>query len=378
MGKRKRTDHWQVFIDETGDFAARERDRAIVGLVVRTGAAPGASPSLRAAVASAAGGVPYPHHASEHAQPAGRLLAMLRPEATSLLVEGSRLSRLRSDGELALERCPLAAASRLMKAVRSSRRSSWDDRRAFDRWLRDNERGLWEALNEAARQDRSGLSNLLARLGEEQSVFLVAAVAGPGSDSGGEDGDAYLELLPALFERLGALLWKRVGKDLRQVWITLAQRHTSDSSTRRGRRPLILGEVHRAISAGIGHPPMRQSGVGGRRFRMTVAGLEAYDPDVSPGVVLADFAANRMRQALRSSARHAWTQLASRIADETSAPVAFEVEWREDGLKLPTMASDGLAAEAIRSAFAEQPGPTEGVAPGWALDQARAWIEAAS
>jgi hypothetical protein len=143
--------------------------------------------------------------------------------------------------------------------------------------------------------------------------------------------------------------------------VALRMDHLSDQVRRAERLPLLA-------------PP---EGSPDDRVRILQYRIQPYDQLVHPGIVLADFAANRLRASLGQAAR--WAELrrtaAGRVALSIEAPaLAFP-----HAGPLPACALHGEARTKIAQAFETRTNVDLGrILPGWGHDQAAAWIQAAA
>ncbi len=254
---------------------------------------------------------------------------------------------------------------------------------AADAYLRERLPATHRRLRALIADDARALRALLrtARVPfEGDSAFVVAAAATPwqgGSYEGDEPSpaDSYLALLPALFERLFGLL-RSEALEQHHVSVTTATRWATQPDLRRV--PLRRADVRAAIERAATFPLLPPKGLGAGPVRIAPTAVQRYDEHVHPGVVLADFTANRLRHAvLASGLDGAWRSLEQRAAATIALPVEVAARALADGPSLPTVAADGGARDAVRSSFEGERPDISRLSPRWAREQATSWVSAA-
>ncbi len=365
MARAAPVEHWQVFLDESGSFDAMDL-RVVAGLAVCAPARPAQVRALREELAARVPGVPYPPHAAWHNVAAGRLAGYVlqRARAGEAAVDGVR-GRCEPAWQ-ALVQADVQPGYR--RALERDRLPSWRDVRACDAWLRRRAPDAHHAIRALCRRDGREVAELLrASAGPfgAPEAFLVAAAHPPGRESAAPD--RYLELLGVLAERLGDLL-AGPRPPARRAWLTVAFRKVEVPGATAPvplRPALVRGVLDRVIGPGVDNP------------RFTVEGTPGFDHRVHPGVVLADWIANRTRHSLRETGPMSpWTSLAGSLARSVGLPASAPVPALPEAEPLPTLAADGPAREAIAAARRGRSYDLEGIPTRWARDQAGLWTAA--
>jgi hypothetical protein len=253
---------------------------------------------------------------------------------------------------------------------------------AWDGLLRAHAPSLADELELLVEQDAHRMRQVLAGtatlFGAEApgDAFIVAA-----TDTGHVDGyavedpvvarDRYLALLGVLFERTLALLCERVEADAR-VWTTAARRTVERRDV--GRFPLMPRNIGAAAAVAASFPLFDAGRT--RCPKLVPADVRAYDAAVTPGLVLADFVANRLRGALRRIGHLSWERLERISGAQLELPVAAKPRFLEYASPIPAIAATGAPNAAIWSAFRGTAVETslDGVRP-WARGQAAIWCD---
>jgi hypothetical protein len=183
--------------------------------------------------------------------------------------------------------------------------------------------------------------------------------------------DGYLVVLATLFERVRALLSLRRDDARHLVLAHVARR--SIAVTPGELLPMTTEHLRRALEHA--HPPPST----GAPVTFALHPPWRYDTQVHPGLVLADFVANRLHRRLRyfGLATDPWSDLA-RYA-EVSTGLALEVGTHA-GL-LPSGAAAGDFRTAVLMAWQNRCprgallGALAGERPRWAAEQAAVWID---
>ncbi len=139
-----------------------------------------------------------------------------------------------------------------------------------------------------------------------------------------------------------------------------------------------LGEVFgpgESWLVGAGMPPVADDDTSDTRVRIVPHSVSRYDSNVRPGIVIADFAANRLRWPM-STAR-SWHELQARADSQVALPVTAPARRDVGASPLPALAAHGLPEQAIRGAAEKvQVLEVPWTPPGWTTDQARQWVAA--
>jgi len=367
---------WQLFVDESGDFGAAESDLAIVGVLLEGYASPQLAIALRRALNRIFVGAPYPPHAAHHNCPTTLLWASLldvpgipTSERFVRRTEGAlRIARGSSAQAAAFrEVCEAADAARRLgeaDAPVSMRTLNLRAARSFYRWLERIAPAEHAALTSESEQQRADFVDFLATTlaGETatKSTALVVAWRGGQMDKKGErtDGSAeYAELYGALIERALAFVVAKESES--QLWVHVAERGESQQRLQALQRTAVA------------HPLVRRAR---HAPTVTIAKVQRYDGRVHPGIVIADFAANRMLGRVLGVAKR-WDDVAAESRAVIGvAPAARCAIVSASGV-LPAATSSGSARDAVRCA-AEGSAPPTVTGPVWAREQAKAWVDA--
>ncbi len=369
MSKLSPAQRWQLYIDESGDFGSSDWPQLIAGIAL---AGPDGSlrqSALRAAIERCVPDVQWPPHFSRINRPADRLATMLARHLhgdAPLTADGASICV--SAFELMAELPDNCFPWR--QAVEGNTKVDYAQVTAMDAWLEANQPGLYGALVQRRSEDDRKIRALLAEIDQTVPVLVVVATY----DERPAGADAYLDLLPVLYERLFCLL--RGGERRHEVW---AHHDRRDVQPPDGPgRPIRLRnrDVGRTIQEAASFPFHKADGFGDERVRIRPAGVHRYGPAAPPGLVLADFVANRLRRAMLDTNRN---RPYRRLADAAEQRLRLEVERKPEGLnadRLPTVAVAGRCRDAVRNAFAGHVPVPFVTQYGWMGDQARAWVEA--
>jgi hypothetical protein len=364
---------WLLFIDESGDFDDPDSRPCTAGLLLQDEDASVRSGPLRRLIEQVAPLVPYPLHAA-HLNRVGFHLACRMRASGERQGEAGRDDWLDEAVRLVRESShPVAGA--FLKALG---RPGWLDctlLRRFDAWLKSEAPPLFAVL--AAERDAVNramwklLDELHTAYGPDRCL-LIAAAEGTGSLTPvGED--RYLRLLTALFERVFALLRSRPAAQHR-VWVRVAGRNVREAPFESV--PQHSRHVADCIRAAERFPLWPPAGATDPDVRLVPFQPARYDESVHPGLVLADFIANRLWMPLQ------WARdlrsLEAQAQDRTALSIYATPRALPASARLPLPAAEGLARQIVNAAFSgrQVPAPAA-VAPGWAREQALAWARAA-
>ena len=378
--------HWQLFIDESGDFSRKDDTHVVAGVLIRAPYHQDQGAALREAIARAMPGVAYPPHSwlISRLWPAGRLVGYLKCKTErerSPVVDACEpaIEILRVSG--------LGAATRFLESSESRREPAPTDVRKVDDWLRFNAPTEHAALRALVARDLQNLRGVLAHL--EKTVgagraFVVGAVRTPIAasadfDAEVESEDPYILLLKELYERLFLLLRSSSG-ERQQVWVVAATRWVE----RPGLPvplPLHNRDLADAAQRASAIPFDRPDEWVDDSLRLRPYCVPPrYSTTVHPGVVLADFVANRLRQRVKDVAwAGGWRALAVNSAVSFSLPVEAAARGLSSSAPLPTISASGPARAAILDSLRDGPGNAgglHGTVRRWEAEQSRLWIDA--
>lgn len=365
--------HWTLYVDESGNFADVEDDVAVSGLLIRDDV-PGLSVNeVKRALESVVPGFPWPWHASlinnaswvalvladrklqaDHPNPDIRWLADAVHHVNGRFAErfGSRYAAIRarlSSGESG--DIGLGDLSDFEQVLRNEYPSELDALRAHTRRARA-----------AVKQFAAGLATRVGSPADSAAAVLLFSSETLRGDARiepeSELGDRrYFRLLEVLVDRTAALLARRGG--MHELSLDISQRRLIDPQLRRPTKQLplhVLRELSRLIAR---WKPI---------VRIVPSAVTPFDRDVGVRFVVADFAANRGRRALRQGT----TPL-------TNVESAVEVDM---GLRVRsgTPGRSHLAASGEAFDLCESPRPDpEAALPSvwprrrWACEQAWEW-----
>jgi hypothetical protein len=360
---------WQLFIDESGDFDDPTDVHVVAGLLVPAAAHPSQAAALRELLRRGLPGIPYPPHASHLNLAVGRMAATLL--ATGVDEAPRDIAECCHAAKEALLAAPRGVAGVVREALATRRMPTFGALRSCEQWLAINRSDLHDDLRVLQARDREAMRDILARTRDAfkaPSAMVVAAVGH------GADGAGYLALLEVLFERTLMLLRARDAQV--EVRATVATRHVPMPEVARKRTPLMPAAIGQAIHAAMSFPFLPATGLGDPRVARIVAeSPPRYEALVHPGVVLADFIANRARSAFRALDRP-WVERSAHAASLLALPVDVIAQGFKAAGPLPTVAADGIARARVRAQFEGAPVP-DGRSRGWRDEQAERWIAAA-
>lgn len=356
---------WQLFVDESGDFESATCDLAVVGFLLQGYASPQLSALLRQSVERIFPGIPYPPHAAHHNCASSLLWAPVRgatPPGTSERFHQRTAAAVR----LALEATSPAAADFRDAVARSDapRRLDLGRARDFDRWLAGSAPAAHQSVVAEADQQRADFVDFLdAQLGRTTAARSAAVVAAwRGAAAGHASANAtYHELYETLIERALAFVATRDSES--QLWVHVAKREGGDDASRRG--------LESAQKAAASHPMLDRAR---SRPAIQVASLQRYDHGVHAGVVVADFAANRLRGRVLGHAR-GWDEVARSCRATIGLAPGARCELLSAADNLPAITPAGDARAAIRDAAAGA-AATIPAGPRWAREQVQSWLAA--
>jgi hypothetical protein len=275
--------------------------------------------------------------------------------------------------------CERAAAdpalAGMWAALREGRRPAYDTLATASGWMRrraaEVAADLLGLANDVERRYRLASTALAERFGPAGCLLVAASDRGDATRAPTAP-DRYLALLDVLFERVFALLRAR-PPERHVVWIVAATRRVRDAAL--GDRPLRAQDIGDCVRRAERFPLDAPTGPTDPWVRLLPAMPEAYDERVRPGVVLADFVANRCRGPLASAPW--WYALQAQLTDATGLPVEAVPRCTAGAGPMPTVAASGEGrtrlAETLAGAPTEPWIEREG---GWDLEQAQRWARA--
>ncbi len=381
---KRRSEEWQLFVDESGDMTPSDRRSVVVGLAWREEDTREGRRILHDYVRKMLPMVPYPPHATLLHQPASwpawrrcgadpRGRGVLWAERSDRALE--ILDADDSSADVAAYRDALAAGSF----------PDYDLLRRVSHWLRGRDRRICDGLSLCGAEAQvayRGLCRTLAEFKAPDGCFVVTAAPSrrANEDSADEDpadGDRYTSLLGAVLERTASLLSGHEGPT-RLVRLHVARRWHRDIDLETLQQLSIpsLGRIATAShkrSVGAYVPPALDA-----PFRFVVGNVwdANSDPSTHPGVALADWLANRLGDAFKALPPLSGLERATRRV--AALPLTTAMRTLPDIGPMPAAAADGPAREAVLSAY-ERGLHTEisYVEPPWAREQAERWIPAA-
>ena len=365
---------WQLFVDESGAFEKQpNRPSVVAGLLLQHENHPDLEAALRKKLSDAYPMIPYPPHATDLNMPASRVAACLVWEAQS---PGKRP---------ASDKATFSACAEAIKSVRSIRHDYKD-------FLAVVERGgwpTWELLYATTSQMKAETLPPIRKLMQAQDLHmgkvldtilkncpcctLLASRSGlPHEQPTGID---YMSQLRALFERVLMLLASQdpVPTDL---LLHIAERRVPND--RAGvELPIVSRDVQEAWQ-------QAEEALFGQSRNVRLTGVHAvaqlppaYDGNVHPGVVIADFVSNRLCGPAGDGGT-SLNSLRSYVRKRTGLPMAMNRRGVTSDDPLPTVTACGRPTEAVRDAYRNLPkgASVKAVQPRWAREQAVEWIAA--
>jgi hypothetical protein len=389
------TESWNLYVDESGPTADRGGLHVVAGLLVRGQETDAGRLRLREALQDCYPLWPWPLHAADLAIPTSRVAAALRAPPTRDESKAAGWVREAAEPLVSFVRgSSKPAAKTLLEAVEAWRGGAALDHdaiRAADAFLKGARRTQHAALARFCRGEdarfEAVLGDIAARfdqVGVVLGVSLKGAASAPvfGPDHAGAQRivrDRYVRCLELVVERSGLLL--RNGAR-RTITPRVADRYvTRLAGPGRGQPktgPLFHGRVRSIVEQALVHPDPGFAGASGLLRVDPIPGQHLYNADAHPGLVLADWIANRARRALSRLGRGgdalAQLRVHSALGDpKNPLPVLFAP--LRGGDALPTVAGDGAAREAVRSALAGE--ETVELPDDWTGDLAAPWVERA-
>jgi hypothetical protein len=390
--------NWQLYIDESGDFDDPDDVVCVAGLFVPLPADDDLELYLRTRLAEAFPLTRYPQHAAELDIPVSRALFALREPPTPAEPEGVAAVRARVAPALdALVGADDPEVLALVAGWRVGARVPLERVRWLDLWLRGAApdahrelRAVCEHQEEALRTHVLGdLADLIRRYttevlpptsGNPLPARPVALVAAESSHDGPQTPAArYLALVELLLERVYAHL--REPRDARHhILVRTCARELRFGDTTVDHR-LDAADVVRASRRAAGFPFLPAEHLPDPRVWVSALSTEAFDPAAHPGLVLADYVANRARRALKSSPARALPLAAVQESIERRlghVDTRLPLRARPELGPLPTVAGGGPARRHVRTCFVGRSSSDRPhIHARWASESAQAWEIAA-
>jgi hypothetical protein len=390
--------NWQLFIDESGDFDDPDDVVCVAGLFVPLPADDDLEPYLRTRLDEAFPLTTYPQHAAELDVPISRALLALR--SPRLEGEPAAVADVRARIAPAIGALLGADDPEVLTTVGAHRVGvplTHDRVRWLDIWLRGAApeahrelRAVCDEQEEALRAHVLGdLADLVRRYTTEvlppsdgnplpaRPVALVAAEASP--EGAGPPAARYLALFELLLERVYAHL-REPGGARHHVLVRTSARDLRFGDATNDHR-LDAPDVVRASRRAAGFPFLPAEHLPDRRVWLSALATESFGPAMHPGLVLADYVANRARRALKSTPIRSMPLAALQQSIERRlghVDTRLPLRARPTLGPLPTVAAGGLARRHVRTCFVGRvaPEPLHHV-PRWASESAQAWEIAA-
>ena len=370
-----RVREWQLFIDETGNFEDPDASVAVVGWLVQHREHPRFDADLRRSLAKVVPDAAWPPHAAH----------LNLPIVQPILTQG--FGAVASDGDAWVHSVPDAwarlraleheAVRKVVALAEQRKMAPYDDLTEANDVVKRLEPNLFRSFIAQREQRMAWVRDLLSCLGEvfgPGESWLVGAGMPPVGDDDAPKSDRYLALLETLFCRVFALLRADDG-NTHEVRVHVARRWVKPDGV-----PLTLTlrvqDVGDCVRRAERFPVLApEPGKPDTRVRIVPHSVSRYDSNVRPGIVIADFAANRLRWPM-STAR-SWHELQARADSQVALPVTAPARRDVGASPLPALAAHGLPEQAIRGAAKKaQVLEVPWTPPGWTTDQARQWVAA--
>lgn len=356
---------WTLFIDETGNFRDAGRLSAVVGWLMPGSPSDRGQLALQRRLRSLFEACSWPPHATELRLPVAHAIQALQ-------ASGPVSPELRALAEAA--RGPLRALS---DGSKLTTRDNPKGLRKLDARLLARHPALHARLQGLQDQRESGMAELLAELADQGAWVVIAAthtdpradVVGPGRVVR----DAYVRCLRRLFERLHTLLW-HTDKGQQRVHAVVATRNV-DITGFPVPAPLGRATIDDVIREASQHPVLARTDA--RRASLAInsaAGAQKYDQGVVPGLIVADWLANRVGGVLRSE--HLWSRASARLDFEVlhGLPRSRVMDLAPAEPPLSTLAVDEDARSLELAAFRGEAESQPYVTPDWAQQATLPWL----
>lgn len=395
----KHEHRWHLFLDESGDFIESDgRVACVAGLLLRDEAPRALAENLRTLLERAAPIAQYPLHTSHAnvsawwlaswalATDAQRVaLAKLHPREASLLPVWLIDARARFADD--------PSQRPFFEALDARRMPGYDALFALRRGLVAKFPAVHRALDGLTahvRQRMAAMLDLVAEAYTDRGCHLVAAAWFPQHDPDGAlEGSHYLHALSTLFERVVATLRER-GPDRHRVEVHAGRLELAHPTLAAGRRTFLSRPVDVGVAAReAGLSPLAPAAPSPDRapVRIVADMPAAFDANVHPGIVFADFLSNTIWRSMNIGGTSAsWADLASCLEVRRArhdrhvgeASLRFEAPLRgavSPQPHAPMVAVSGAPAEFVRAAWRGEsdPGARFEAPTRWAREQAERW-----
>lgn len=360
---------WQLFLDESGRLDGRELS-VVAGVLVPHPRTQSWDRGVREALERLFPAVPYPPHASTLAFTASRAVGCMMSPAPS--TEDER--RLHARCQPAITALRGATEAEVRALVAAADRGEWPTHTALacaDAWLWARAPLAAAELRAIVEEQDRAFAHALRTMLRADGCAVVGAAHLPGADGAPVEAttDHYLRVVEAALERVVALLRGRATAPVR-LWLSVESRHLDDP-TLGARVPLMsrqLAEVARRVTAAPWFEPAAE-------LRIVVDRPATKSPSLHPGIVLADFASNRLRRRIRNGS--SYRALRMWLERDLGLDVERRPGFTGGDEDLPTVAALGVPREAITAAVeGRAPVALGDVRARWAKDQAERWVEA--
>lgn len=382
-------DSWVLYIDESGQDDDPDDLHLAAGLLLRANDSVGLDALLRGILQETWPLWPWPPHAADLNRPASRVAAVLRSPPSA--DESARAAWLRACAQPLVDLAltsphPAAVAFREALDGWSGGKLDFHVLRAADQLMSRHRPDAYKDLKEECEEQELRLQEYLSSMGRVDGAraTVLLAISPPGEPDVPAAGlpttrrgvfrDRYvrsLEILLALVHQLLA-----GARDEVRLYIATrgVRRRLVSGDVRYSQLfPHIVDDIEAAAYSGTPQPP--------RAPNLTPLGTpNRYDTSVVPGIVLADWIANRSRQALRRGRRLApLSALVSHGAlGQPASPLPVVLAPTRGGAALPSVGVDGDPWRAVRDSLAGRSATLEGVRPEWVRGVTAAWVEAAT
>lgn len=356
---------WKLYVDESGDFSNRDQAVAVAGWLVRRDNPAARPDALLRSLLPLAPEPLWPFHHRDLNFAAAWAIGALAAQDQGLAVPEQpglpSLAALGTSLHASVRGMPMAV---LFKSWRRSPHGSWEGAhqglRTLDSIWRDTSPEDYASALAWVRAHEGRVSGLLRQVRAEAlatpDCLLVAAGETARGDAvpppRGATTDRYLGVLGCLLQRVRALLDRVDGTH--EVEVDVLDRTVSW----RGREARLTSDILVALADSVAVPL-------GERTTLRFV-VSRWEPGLAPGLVVADFLANRARRMLESNASLQTVENAARattgLATRAGVPPRSALA-----------ATGGPWAWVVDLAERLAPLPLRPVNKRWVVDQAREW-----